>query len=175
MRGKFIAASGTAALLLLAATIDAKPINNLEGCAYTTYLSPGATYAQSFKPTFSVLRRVSFALFEAYEPYGDVTYRVILRDQSGVQVASSEDGVLLGSTSQDDAASGDAVNFTFPGGARVTPGQAYILEFARISGGSDAWACTSFNSYADGTLFYNGAPNMDWDFVFAAWGGGPPK
>lgn len=47
MQGKFIAASGTAALLLFAASIDAKPINSLEGCAYTTFLSPTASYAQT--------------------------------------------------------------------------------------------------------------------------------
>jgi hypothetical protein len=47
MQGKCIAASGTAALLLFAASIDAKPINSLEGCAYTTFLSPTASYAQT--------------------------------------------------------------------------------------------------------------------------------
>jgi len=133
MQGKFIAASGTAALLLFAASIDAKPINSLEGCAYTTFLSPTASYAQTFRPTFSVLRKVRFALFEAYEPYGDVTFRVVLKDQSGTTVAASADGVLTGSTGFDDAASGDAVTFTFAGGVRVTPGRTYTLELERTT------------------------------------------
>jgi len=175
MQGKFIAASGTAALLLFAASIDAKPINSLEGCAYTTFLSPTASYAQTFRPTFSVLRKVRFALFEAYEPYGDVTFRVVLKDQSGTTVAASAGGVLTGSTGFDDAASGDAVTFTFAGGVRVTPGRTYTLELERIGDGPDAWACTSLNAYLDGTLLYNGAPNLDWDFDFAASGSGRPK
>ena len=175
MQGKFIAASGTAALLLFAASIDAKPINSLEGCAYTTFLSPTASYAQTFRPTFSVLRKVRFALFEAYEPYGDVTFRVVLKDQSGTTVAASAGGVLTGSTGFDDAGSGDAVTFTFAGGVRVTPGRTYTLELERIGDGPDAWACTSLNAYLDGTLLYNGAPNLDWDFDFAASGSGRPK
>lgn len=175
MQGKFIAAGGTAALLLFAASIEAKPITSLSGCEYTTFINPGATYAQTFKPTFSVLRKVRFALFEAYEPYGDVTYRVILKDQSGTPVAVSGNGVLSGGTSHDDAASGDTVTFTFVGKVRVVPGQTYTLELERSSGESDAWGCTSFNAYPDGTLLYNGAMNVDWDFDFAATGSGRPK
>lgn len=175
MRTKFIATGAAAALLLFAASSESKPINSLDGCAYTMYLSPTATYAQTFKPTFSVLKNVRLALFEAYDPYGEVSFRIVLKDGSGALVAASEPGMLRGANTHEDASAGAVVTFRFADKVRVTPGQTYALELERISGDVDAWACTSADAYADGYLMYNDAPNLGWDFDFAVSGSGPPN
>jgi hypothetical protein len=176
MRGKYIVAGTAAALLLPAVAVDARTtISNFGACAANTLLSPGATYAQTFMPTFSGLKSVRLVLFESDPPYDDVVFQVILKDQDGVTVGVSDYGVLAAGTSYDDAVTGQTVTFTFRGVEKVVSGQAYELELLKISGTSAVRACVSADTYADGYLLYNGAPNLGWDFEFGAAGVGPPK
>jgi len=164
-----------APLLVLAVSVSARPISNFGGCGYNMALEPGHVYGQTFKPTFSVLNKVRFVLFGDEASSEDTMFQVVLKSQGGSIISASDYGVLVAGTSHDDAVSGDAVTFTFPRDARVTPGQTYELELVRIGGTSPIRACTTFQSYPDGVLLYDGAYNMDWDFEFGLKGGGPPK
>jgi hypothetical protein len=178
MRGKLIVAAVAAALIVSVANAAPRAINYVgQGCVYTTYLIPGPegpAYAQTFKPTFSVLRKVSFVLFQVDPADEDVTFVVNLRNSSGI-IATSLGGVLATGTSYEDAVEGEFVTFTFERGARVTPGQSYRLELVRVSGDTDVWACTGPDFYANGYMVVNEDVQAGIDMEFSAKGSGPPK
>ena len=164
-----------AASLVLAVPASAKPVSNFGGCGYNTQLLPEASYGQTFKPTFSVLKNVRVVLFNEEPSSVDTMFQVVLKTQAGAFVAASDYAILAAGTDHDDAVSGDALTFTFPGGIRVTAGQTYELELVRIDGTSPIRACTTYQAYADGVMLYNGAWQMDWDLEFGAKGSGSPK
>jgi hypothetical protein len=163
------------ASLVFAAAASAKPIANFGGCGYNTPLEPGSIYAQTFKPTFSVLKKARFVLFGSESSSEDTMFMMVLKTPVGATVATSDYEILAAGTSHDDAAAGDALTFTFQRSARVTPGVSYVLELVRVGGTSPIWACTTFQSYADGVMLTNGAWQMDWDLEFGVKGSGPGK
>jgi hypothetical protein len=163
------------ASLVVAAAAGAKPVNNFGGCEYNTALNPGESYAQTFKPTFSVLKRARFVLFGDEASSEDTMFQLILRNQAGQFVAASDYATLAAGTSHDDAVSGDALTFTFSRGVRVTPGQTYQLELSRSSGTAPVRVCETFQSYNDGVFLWQTWPQMDWDLEFGVKGSGPGK
>jgi hypothetical protein len=183
MRGKFVVAAVAAALIVSVADAAPRPIDYVRtGCLVRTYMNPASTYGQTFKPTFSVLRQVRFALFEEAPADGDVTFVVNLRDNSGI-LATSLGGVLTPDTSFEDAERGEFVTLVFDGGAPVTPGQTYTLELVPVSGDAPVWACLVddwpdggfLDGYADGYFFWDDNVQAGKDMAFAAKGSGPPK
>jgi len=183
MRGKLIVAAVAAALIVSVADAAPRPINYVgTGCLIRTSMSPGNTYAQTFKPTFSVLRQVRFVLYEVDPADGDVTFVVNLRDSSGI-VATSLGGVVTPGTNFEDAERGEFVTFVFDGGAPVTPGQSYSLELVRVSGDAPVWACLVndwpdggfLDGYADGYFLCNDNVQAGSDMAFAVKGSGPSR
>ena len=175
MRGKLIAAAAAAVLIVSVADAAPRPINYVgRGCVYTSHMIPETAFAQTFKPTFSVLRQVRFVLFQVDPADEDVTFVVNLRDSSGI-IATSLGGMLATGTSYEDAVEGEFVTFTFERGARVTPGQSYRLELVRVSGDTDVWACTGPDFYANGFMVVNENVQAGIDMEFSAKGSGPPR
>lgn len=173
MSRKLVATATAAALAMCAASAGAKPINNVgEGCALNMGLDATTVASQTFKPTFSFIKRVEFVLFGTEAE--DLVFAVNLRDSSGV-LATSDYAVLPAGTSYEDAVAGDALVFKFAGGVRVSPGQTYRLELVRVSGASDARLCVGTELYADGALFVGDNMQAAYDAEFAATGGGRPK
>jgi len=164
-----------AASLVLAVPASAKSVSNFGGCQANTPLQLGAVYGQTFKPTFSILKKVRFVLFGTESSSEDTMFQVVLRNQAGDFIAASDYEILAAGTDHDDAMSGDALTFTFLPGVRVNPRLTYELELVRIGSTAPIYACTTFQSYADGVMLYNGAWQMDWDLEFGVKGGGPAK
>lgn len=163
------------ASLVFAAAASAKSIASFGGCEFNTPLALGHIYGQTFKPTFSVVKKVRFVLFGEESSSEDTMFLVVLKTQGGAIIATSDDEILAAGTSHDDAVAGDAVTFKFHRGGKVTPGQIYVLELVRIGGTAPIWGCVTDNAYPDGVLLYDGAYNMGWDFEFGVKGSVPAK
>ena len=163
------------ASLVFGVAASAKPVTNFGGCQVNTLMDPAATYAQTFKPTFSVLKKARFVLFGEESSSEDTMFQLVLTNQAGEFVAASDYAILAAGTSHDDAASGDALTFTFARGVRVKPGQTYQLELVRSSGSAPIRVCETFRSYDDGVFLWNTWPQMDWDLEFGLKGSGPGK
>ena len=163
------------ASVVFAVAASAKPVSNFGGCGYSTSFNPAESYAQTFKPTFSVLKKARFALFGDESSSEDTMFQLVLTNQAGEFVAASDYAILAAGTSHDDAASGDALTFTFSRGVRVTPGQTYQLELMRHSGTAPIRICETYRSYGDGWFLWQTWPQMDWDLEFGLKGTGPGK
>lgn len=182
MKREFVVAAIAAILVVSAAEAGAKPINYIgAGCAYRTLVNSSFTYEQSFRATFSVLRKARFVLFGASPATDeDVTFVIQLKNSDGTQILdTSLGGVLSAGTSFEDAQAGEAVTFTFDGGAQVIPGQSYRLELVRVSGDSSVYACEVQDppqeGYDEGFFFWEGNQQQAYDLEFAVKGSGPPK
>lgn len=184
MRKRLITAATAAVLLLAAAVSDAKPLKVDGGCSSEINVTNGIALHlfQTFKPTFSILKSASFALWGGSESVpltNDVTLRVSV--YSGTPAAGlsplpgnySSSGVLLAGTTKADAASGYTVTFTFTDGLRVYPGQDYTFEIYQTDNypTSLTWVCVSGDGYADGAFYYNTVQQSD-DLAFKAAGSG---
>lgn len=171
---KLVTALIAAGLVVVVPLANAKPIKYLgQGCAYTILINPGMPYTQSFKPTFSILKKAELALFN-YSTAGaeDKMFYVDLHDNVQGFVARSETATLSADTSYDDAISGGTVTFTFGGGVAVRPGDIYYLHLYTINNEQlDAWLCYGPNFYPDGFFFYSPSGDME----FAVFGTGPGK
>ena len=163
------------ASLVFAVAASAKPVSNFGGCKYNTLMNPAESYAQTFKPTFSVLRKARFVLYGEESSTEDTMFQLVLTNQAGEFVAASDYAILAAGTTQDDAASRDALTFTFSRGVKVTPGQTYTLELMRSSGSAPIRACETFRSYDNGVFLWQTWPQMDWDLEFGVKGTGPGK
>ena len=184
MTRKIIAAAAVAVLLVFATSSDAKPLKVAGGCTSTESIpAPGSPpyqiYYQSFKPTFSLLKTVSLALWgdsETIPLASDVTFELTLRTSIPGDLGFSYGpvtAVLPAGSTKVDAESGFTVMFTFVDGVQVTPGAVYTIELRQVDNVSTVThACFIFESYADGAFYWGLTEQGTRDFEFKVTGSG---
>lgn len=186
MTRKIIAAAAAAVLLVFATSSDAKPLKVASGCVISESIPmPGspiyADYFQTFKPTFSLLKTVSLALWgdsETTPLASDVTFTLSLwtgsiEGGSLSAVIATSTVVLPAGSTMSDALSGYTAVFTFLDGATVTPGVTHTFQLEQIDNASTVThACVASDAYADGAFFWGMSQQGTKDWVLKATGTG---
>lgn len=180
MRKSLISAAVAAVLIVIGTSADAKPTSVLgNGCVYSSEVDLThdvlKLQKQTFKPTFSVLKKVKLVLYQYDTTFEDGIFYVTLYTGASSLVAYSDYAVLSAGTSYDDAARGEAVTFSFANGVAVVPGQTYRLELSHYQGTTTTYICYGYELYADGDYFYGLTISPNEDLEFAVTGGGKPK
>jgi len=174
MLKSLITAVAAAVLAVAAVSADAKPIDvTRNGCGLQGLPTPGSYVRQDFKPTFSVLKKAKFVVYNYYT-FGTAYMRVDLHDSSGGFVASSSTEAVVEVTLP-DAQAGQTVVFSFAGGVAVSPGTTYQLRLLQESGDGLAAICYAANTYPYGYMWFGTTPYENNDLEFGVSGGGKPK
>jgi hypothetical protein len=183
MRNFLITAAVAAALIVMATSATAKPINVFGGCVNSSPVPAVGTsssfgYFQSFKTTFSTLKAVSVALWgpDPSTPLASaVTFRATVSSGTpgNLAVLEATTSVLPVGLEKTDAQRGFTLTFIFPDGLAVAPGTTYSFLLEQVDHEEIRTnVCLSYASYADGAWYSGLTEQTGYDLEFKVTGSG---